>query len=389
MRTWACASRSSPPSASPGPRPAAWPTSSMPWRGPSGELPGDVGRRAGRRLPAAVPGRAGATTRRGPRRDGRGRPGSAGAAGSTRRDHRRRRRRRLPPAPRRPPAGVRPGRRSTATRPATTPTTRGGSGCSAGPRWRRCGPRDGRSTSSTCTTGRPARRRCSATLRYARRPDHRPGGDRADAPQPRLPRLDRRRGAAAARPAAGRRRARPERRRHRPAGGRHRGGRDRQHGVAGLRARGADARRSGWASTGCCGRAATGSSGSSTASTPTSGIRPPTRPSPRRTRAGDLAGKAACRADLLTPQRDRPGDTGPVIGMIGRLDPQKGFDLLADAAPALLERGARLIVQGAGHPSLADPFRALAAASAGQGRAHRALRPRRWRAGSTPAPTSS
>ena len=52
--------------------------------------------------------------------------------------------------------------------------------------------------------------------------------------------------------------------------------------------------------------------------------------------------------------------------MIGRLDPQKGFDLLAEAAPALLARGARLIVQGSGHPSLADPFRALAVASPGK-----------------------
>ncbi len=48
--------------------------------------------------------------------------------------------------------------------------------------------------------------------------------------------------------------------------------------------------------------------------------------------------------------------------MIGRLDPQKGFDLLADAAPRLLAAGGRLVVQGVGHPSLADPFRALAAA---------------------------
>jgi starch synthase len=80
----------------------------------------------------------------------------------------------------------------------------------------------------------------------------------------------------------------------------------------------------------------------------------------------DLPGKAACRADVLTRNGMDPSDTGPVIGMIGRLDPQKGFDLLADAAPALLERGARLIVQGAGHPTLADPFRELAAASAGK-----------------------
>jgi starch synthase len=78
---------------------------------------------------------------------------------------------------------------------------------------------------------------------------------------------------------------------------------------------------------------------------------------------GDRAGKVACRADLLARNGMDPADTGPVVGMIGRLDPQKGFDLLATAAPALLERGARLVVQGAGDPALADPFRELAAAS--------------------------
>src|SRR6185503_16127957 len=36
------------------------------------------------------------------------------------------------------------------------------------------------------------------------------------------------------------------------------------------------------------------------------------------------------------------------------------FDLLQGAAPALLERGVRLVVQGSGHPELADAFRALA-----------------------------
>lgn len=80
----------------------------------------------------------------------------------------------------------------------------------------------------------------------------------------------------------------------------------------------------------------------------------------------DRRGLAACRADLLTRTGMDPTDDGPVLGMIGRLDPQKGFDLLADAAPTLVERGVRLIVQGSGHPSLADPFRALATASPGR-----------------------
>ena len=80
----------------------------------------------------------------------------------------------------------------------------------------------------------------------------------------------------------------------------------------------------------------------------------------------DRSGKGICRADLLTRNGLDPVDRGPVIGMIGRLDPQKGFDLLAGAVPGLLERGARLVVQGAGDPALADPFRELAAASPGK-----------------------
>ncbi|HUP54840.1 MAG TPA: glycogen/starch synthase [Methylomirabilota bacterium] len=78
---------------------------------------------------------------------------------------------------------------------------------------------------------------------------------------------------------------------------------------------------------------------------------------------GDLGGKGLCRGDLLERVGFDRGDDGPVIGMIGRLDPQKGFDLLADATPELVAAGARVIVQGSGHPSLADTFRSLAAAS--------------------------
>ncbi len=77
--------------------------------------------------------------------------------------------------------------------------------------------------------------------------------------------------------------------------------------------------------------------------------------------AADRSGKAACRADLLHRHGMDPADPGPVLGMIGRLDPQKGFDLLADAAPRLVGIGARIIVQGSGDPILAEPFRRLAA----------------------------
>jgi starch synthase len=82
--------------------------------------------------------------------------------------------------------------------------------------------------------------------------------------------------------------------------------------------------------------------------------------------ASDRSGKDACRADLLERVGFDPGDVGAVIGAIGRLDPQKGFDLLAAAAPALLDDGARLIVQAAGEPAIAEPLRALAATRPGQ-----------------------
>ncbi len=82
--------------------------------------------------------------------------------------------------------------------------------------------------------------------------------------------------------------------------------------------------------------------------------------------AANPSGKAVCRADLLASVGFDPADDGVVLGMIGRLDPQKGFDLLGDGARDLLAAGARIIVQGSGNAALADPFRALAAADPGR-----------------------
>ena len=76
----------------------------------------------------------------------------------------------------------------------------------------------------------------------------------------------------------------------------------------------------------------------------------------------DRSGKAACRADLLARLGLDAADAGLVLGLVGRLDPQKGFDLLIDAAPRLLAGGARIVVQGNGDPLLAGRLRALAAA---------------------------
>ena len=76
----------------------------------------------------------------------------------------------------------------------------------------------------------------------------------------------------------------------------------------------------------------------------------------------DRAGKSGCRTDLLTRLGMDPADPDPVLGMIGRLDPQKGFDLVAEAAPRLLADGFRLVVQGSGPPALVGALRDLAAA---------------------------
>ncbi len=76
---------------------------------------------------------------------------------------------------------------------------------------------------------------------------------------------------------------------------------------------------------------------------------------------GELGGKAACRADLLARNGFDPDDDGPVIGTIGRLDPQKGFDLIAGMTERWIADGGRLIVQGSGDPSIAEPFRRAAA----------------------------
>jgi len=66
--------------------------------------------------------------------------------------------------------------------------------------------------------------------------------------------------------------------------------------------------------------------------------------------ASVVQGKAKCKAWLqkragLTERPDIP-----LFAQIGRLDPQKGWDLLAEVADLLLERDVQLVVLGAGHP---------------------------------------
>ncbi|MBU0678877.1 MAG: glycogen synthase GlgA [Verrucomicrobia bacterium] len=53
--------------------------------------------------------------------------------------------------------------------------------------------------------------------------------------------------------------------------------------------------------------------------------------------AEDLSGKAKCRASLLKKMGLKARKNQPVIGMVARMTDQKGFDILAEAIPRLME----------------------------------------------------
>jgi starch synthase len=82
----------------------------------------------------------------------------------------------------------------------------------------------------------------------------------------------------------------------------------------------------------------------------------------------DLAGKRVCktalqeRLGLAAAGPDEGWDErgAPLLGLVGRLDPQKGFDLLAGAAGDLLAAGARIVVLGSGDARLIEGLQAQA-----------------------------
>ena len=73
-------------------------------------------------------------------------------------------------------------------------------------------------------------------------------------------------------------------------------------------------------------------------------------------------GKRVAKADLAARHGLAGAERRPLLGMIGRLDPQKGFDLLAEAAAGILDAGALLIVLGTGHAELLRGLRTVSAA---------------------------
>lgn len=86
--------------------------------------------------------------------------------------------------------------------------------------------------------------------------------------------------------------------------------------------------------------------------------------------AGALEGKAACKRALQIESRLEAQDAAPLFGIVGRLTPQKGVDLLLAALPALLDCGAQLLVLGSGDRDLEVALRAAAGAHPGRVAAH-------------------
>jgi starch synthase len=77
--------------------------------------------------------------------------------------------------------------------------------------------------------------------------------------------------------------------------------------------------------------------------------------------AKDLSGKQSCKKDLLAQFKlDTSNLQRPVLGIVSRFVDQKGFDLIAQVAPELLEQDLALTVLGAGEPQYESLFRELA-----------------------------
>jgi starch synthase len=72
-----------------------------------------------------------------------------------------------------------------------------------------------------------------------------------------------------------------------------------------------------------------------------------------------LEGKNACKQALCWEMGLDPG--GPLFGNVSRLQWLKGIDMMLDIAPALVARGARLVLVGRGEPGLESALRDIAA----------------------------
>ncbi|HEX4076594.1 MAG TPA: glycogen synthase GlgA [Candidatus Acidoferrales bacterium] len=76
--------------------------------------------------------------------------------------------------------------------------------------------------------------------------------------------------------------------------------------------------------------------------------------------AQNLAGKKACKKDLLAVFKFTEGDLGrPLIGIVSRFADQKGFDLIAEVADEMMKENLALLVLGTGQTEYERLFRQL------------------------------
>jgi starch synthase len=81
----------------------------------------------------------------------------------------------------------------------------------------------------------------------------------------------------------------------------------------------------------------------------------------------DLAGKAACKAELIQIFGIAPEYAArPLIGIVSRFADQKGFDLIAERAGELLREELSLVVLGSGERRYEELFEAMAAQHPGR-----------------------
>jgi starch synthase len=81
---------------------------------------------------------------------------------------------------------------------------------------------------------------------------------------------------------------------------------------------------------------------------------------PTRYSARDLAGKAACKAELQRESRLPKTPRAPLVGMISRLVAEKGYGLVLEALPGLLRQGVQVVLLGTGEAKYHEAFAALA-----------------------------
>lgn len=67
-----------------------------------------------------------------------------------------------------------------------------------------------------------------------------------------------------------------------------------------------------------------------------------------------LEKKRLCKKDLQTRLGLKADDLAPLIGMVSRLDDQKGFDMVAKILPQIIDAGAQLVILGVGSPHYHD-----------------------------------